>query len=64
MAVSLLLQPEALEALVALLQEVEAVVRVTPEQAEQAALVVTVMPASLLFKETQCATQSLKTVWW
>jgi hypothetical protein len=63
-AVSLLLQPEALEALVALPQEVEAVVRVTPEQAEQAALVALVTPASLLSKETQCATQSLKTVWW
>jgi len=50
-AVSLLLQPEALEALAALPQEAGAVVRVTPEQAAQAALAVTVTPASPLGKE-------------
>jgi hypothetical protein len=50
-AVSLLLQPEALEALVALPQEVEAVVRVAPEQAALAVLVATVTPASHLGKE-------------
>ncbi len=57
-------EQEALAALAGSPEAVAVAVAQATSQVVLAALAALVMPASLLSKETQCATQSLKTVWW